>query len=258
MTPEHTSKERDRAFEAFCEILLTYQAALQALTLMSAMPDAEAYLEAQLKLRLGMPQDGGLRFGGLADDLLEMTKVERERGFSTLRGLAIVAICGALEYLLKAVLVDQASEDIDRAASLLAGSKVKLNASEVLGLSTSEQWFAVADQLFKNLGEGSTSMHRRAVRYLTEFAYLPKGADQKGHISEALNELQVRHFDEAFLTRHCLVHNGGRVSGQLARLTGQTRGSLIQLGPAEGSRLIAPLRAFAQTVVSVWIGRLGF
>jgi hypothetical protein len=258
MEAEQTTKERERAFEAFCEVVLTYQAAQQALSLMSAMPDANTHLATQLKVRRGMPQDGGASLTGFADDLLEMTNVERERGFRTLRGLALVAICGALEYLLKAVLVDQASGDVDKAAALLAGSRVKLSASEVLGLSQSEQWFVVADQLFKSLGEGSSSMHRRAVRFLVEFAHLPKGADQKAHISDALSEGQVHQFDEAFLVRNCLVHNGGRISGPLARLTGQERGSLIRLGPADGSRLITPMRIFAQTISSVRIGHLDF
>jgi hypothetical protein len=250
MDTTHTSVERDRAREAFFNILQTHMATLQALRLVSAMPDAAVFVGAQLRLKRGMRADPGSLIGEEAQSFVLMAQDEQERGFSTMRGMTLVAICGALEYLIKAAFVDQVAADLDKASALLVTHKIMLNAADVVGLTQSEQGYAIADLLFRKLAADTPSMYRRAVRFLTECAPVPFGEDQKQQTAGALDSAEARLFDEAFLVRNCFVHNGGRVSIHLARVTGQTRGSLIVLDHAYGSRLIRAVRKFGQDVFS--------
>ena len=254
MDADSSTKERERAFEAFNAILHAYTAALQAVGVLATLPNGQQLVFAQIKLRSGM-RDGfeGADLEEAADNFIDMARAERERDFETLRRVTLVSLCGALEYLIKAVIVDQAAYDIGKATKLLIKKNVKLSASEVMGLTPTEQWFTVADRLYDALSESDPLMYPRAVRLLNEFTFLPFGKDQQSHIDTILNADESRLLNEAFLVRNCLVHNGGRVSSALSRFSGLKRSDLIELDRRYGSSLLKTIRKFAIGLNSVWL-----
>ena len=73
-------KERERAFEAFNDILHTHTAALQAVGVLATLPNGQDLVFAQMKLRSGM-RDGfeGADVQEAAGNLIEMARAERER-----------------------------------------------------------------------------------------------------------------------------------------------------------------------------------
>jgi hypothetical protein len=256
MNTDQTSRERSRAFEAFSRIYDVHRAALQVFALVPSLPDAESLLETQIRLAQMRAGNLGTDVSQSASQLLAAVTAERERGLETMRRLTLVSVCGALEYLVKAVLVDQAAIDPDAASSLLTKAKVKLNASEVLGLTSLEQWFVIADRLYEQLAEPYPLTHERSVRMLTEFAPFPLGEDQKAHVVKALTKDQIRCFNEAFLVRNCLVHNGGKVNSPLARFARKQRGDLIVLDSKYGTPLLNSIGKFATTINEIWLGSL--
>lgn len=179
---------------------------------------------------------------------------EGARGYEVIRGSALIAACGAFEYLIKAVFVDQATIQPDKAADLLTGTKIRMPASDVLGLPLVEQWYAIADELFKLPADGQ--MHGRVKRMLSEYVYLPQGAEQRLLLVEALADVDIHKFNEAFLIRNCLVHNGGRVSLELARHTNVVAGQRIVFRDGVLRPLLMPMQHLAYEVNSLWIGIL--
>ena len=256
MNPDQTSRERQRAFEAFDRIYSVHRAALQVFALVPSLPDAESLLQTQI--RLNQVKDGNLGADASqsAAQLLAAASAERDRGLETMRRLTLVSVCGALEYLVKAVLVDQAANDPDAATGLLSKAKVKLNAADVLGLTPLEQWFVIADRLYEQLAEQSPMTYERSVRMLTEFAPFPPGEDQKQHVINALNKDEIRFFNEAFLVRNSLVHNGGKVSTALARFAKTRRGELVVLNSKYGTPMLNALGKFGRTINEIWLGFL--
>lgn len=137
---------------------------------------------------------------------------EERRGFQVIRGSALIAVCAAFEYLLKATFVSQAERDPKEAAALFAGLKIKVLASDVLGRSKTEQWFAIADEVFGRMSE--PQMHKRVRKFLLDFTYLPAPlpgmtTSDTQALEKAFDGIESDKLDEAFLTRNCLVHNGG-------------------------------------------------
>ena len=256
MTPEQTAPERERAFEAFERIFNVHRAALQVFGLVPSLPDAESRLTAQIKLAQVQRGNLGVDVNQTAAELLAIATAERGRGYETMRRLTLVSVCGALEYLVKAVLVDQVASDHHEAAALLSKSKIKFNASEVLGLTPSEQWFVIADRLFEQLADPHPLMHARSVRLLTGFAPFPFGDEQKNQVTDALTQDEIRCFNQAFLIRNCLVHNGGKVSSPLARFSGLSRGTLLSVDSRSGTAQLLAIRKFAQTINNPWLGSL--
>jgi hypothetical protein len=124
-----------------------------------------------------------------------------------------------------------------------------LHAPEVVGLPATEQWFVIAGRLWEAPSEGYPRTYERAKRLLTERTYLAFGDDAKKEVATFLKtgrEVQV--FDEAFLVRNCIVHDGGRVSSALARHSRGTRGEVLAVDKTYGTKLILVLKEFADRV----------
>lgn len=255
MEVERTTKERERAYTGFTDIAAAHNSALAALNLLTTLPNVDELIAAQLKLLVAGARDD-VTFADMATEsasLVENAKLQRTQGFSTLRAMSLIALCGAFEYLLKAVLVDQAAYDPDRASDLVARSKVKLSAAEVIGLTPAEQWYEVADRLFASLAEGFPLAHQRSNRMLLEFVHLPLGKMQKDNIETALTPDESRKFNEAFLIRNCLVHNGGRISSALARYSSLQRGLLITLNKEQYGALRRPIMKLATHINQLYL-----
>lgn len=251
---EGATKERERAYAAFQTILTAHSAAIGSLKLVASLPEAEQLIAAQMKAQGGWKVDVALDdLAPLADRVISIAGEELDREFETLRRITLVSLCGALEYLIKAVLVDLASFEPLRAAAIVAPSKVKLSASEVLGLGSGEQWLLVADRLFESLAESQPLMYQRAVKFLSDYGHLPLGEEQLPQVRNLLTGDDVRHFNEAYLVRNCLVHNGGRVSSALARFARFQRGEVLRVDRKYGVPLIKSVRTFAEQVNSIWM-----
>lgn len=251
MDKQFVQEERIRAFEVFCEIRDGYRAALAALTLVTALPNADIQLAGLLKSRnLGLDAEDGL-FEASARALLETAEAQRGKQFATIRASALVSVCGATEYLVKAVFVDQAAFDPAKAATKLAGSKLKLSVAEVLGGSPTDQWFVVADELLKQTGLTEPRAYQRVQMFLRTYALLPYGKEQQAGVDELLTGEAVQRFNEAFLLRNCIVHNGGRVSRLLAQQTGRTERDLIVIDRERSLVLMSDLSAFCQNLNSL-------
>ena len=134
---------------------------------------------------------------------------EKSAGYSTILSSALVAACGAFEYLLKATFVDQALLGRGEAAKRLPKKKLTLSAAEVLACPETEQWFLIADRLFEQLGEDQLP-DVRVKAFLGNHTYLPQRAEQEQSIAEVFEKLNIEKFNDAFLTRNCIVHFGGR------------------------------------------------
>lgn len=254
MDQDATGGERKRAYEAFNALVRSHQVAVQAVNLVAVSPGIEHQLAAQVAVHRGIRAKASrARLEAAAETLIDAARVERDSGFQALRGATLVAACGALEYLVKATLVDQASHDPHKVAALLADLKVSLSASDVLGLTQIEQWRAVADEVFIKLGAQTKAMHARMMRMLTEFSLLDMGEPQSQQIRKFLSPEEVRRFNEAYLVRHCLVHNGQRVSSPLARVRGYRLGDVVELEAKRVAPLLSALQKMADGINAFYL-----
>ena len=250
MDTTKTNEARDQAHQRFDRIINVHVAALNAMRLVIALPEADLNLAALLRVRQGMKPGRAEVTSEFVHESLAVAHAEQAVGFATMRGLTLVSACGALEYLIKATYVDLAATDPSVASSRITPFKLKLSAADVLGLDPIEQWHQIADALLTTLGQESPRMHQRASKMLLQYAPNPCGEDDLRHLNEALSDAEKRLLDEAFLVRNCLVHNGGKVSSALAHFRGQitSRGESIMLDQAYGADLLAALRKFAGAV----------
>ncbi len=245
MDSNSTRKERSRAFERFNAILNVHSAILEAFQLVAAIPDATALVGASIHLRHRMtPKLSADELDSAATSVLNVVNEERDRKYEIVRSSTLIAVCGAFEYLAKAAFVDKAAMNPAEAATLLGNAKIRLAAAEVLGTPSSEQWFTIADRLFEQLAERYPRMHERLRHYLLDYAYVPHKVE-RNYLTKALGAADVGAFNEAFLVRNCMVHKGGRVSSQLARMTGQPAGAEIPLDKEYLTRLLGPIRELA-------------
>lgn len=241
-----TSDERQRAYARFEDISNVHIAAIEAFRILATIPDATDVVGVSIQMKLGMTRDYSAdQVHAVATSMLETVEQESKRGYQVIRSSALIAVCGAFEHLLKATFVDQAAFDPEKAASLLTKAKIRLAASEVLGTSPAEQWFSIADRLFEQLSEGQPHMYDRVQRFLVEYTYLPARDSQLPELRGTIAAVDSRRFNEAFLVRNCLVHNGGRVSTQLARIIKQPIGKAIVFEKRYLASLLKPIRALA-------------
>ena len=71
------------------------------------------------------------------------------------------------------------------------------------------------------------------------------GNGDRKDIEKAFDELDAKTFNEAFLVRNCVVHNGGRNSAVLARVNGSSAGAEIRFEGGFVTRLITPIKKIA-------------
>ena len=238
--------ERERADAHFRAVLAVHNAAINAFQLLPTLPESEGLLATSLRLTRGMQSTDTFELlARSAQSIHEAMAEERDRGFRVIRGSALIAACAAFEYLVKATFVSQALFEPSAAALLLLDTKLKVPASDVLGAPATEQWFAIADQLFEQMPDSPRQMHKRVRRFLLEYTYV---ADRDSDLSSVRRIFDVMDFaklDEAFLTRNCLVHNGGRASGALARHTQRQVGEPITFGAGVLGPMLKPMRDLA-------------
>ena len=238
--------ELERAEDHFNAVLAVHSAAISAFEVLPTLPESEDIVAISLRLKRGMQStDSPESLTRGAQSIHEAMTAERDRGFRVIRGSALIAACAAFEYLIKATFVSQAAFDPVAAAALLADAKVKMLAADVLGMPATEQWFAIADQLFEQMPNPPRQMHLRVRRFLLEYTYVADRDKDLADLSLAFDAVGGAKFDEAFLTRHCLVHNGGRVSRALARHTGRRAGDPIAFEVGTLGPLLEPMRALA-------------
>jgi len=215
--------------------------------MLTSLPEPEVNLAAMLRVTDGRKSDHTAdTYTECARDVLAGMGAERDRGFQIMRSSTLIAACAAFEYVVKATFVKQAMDDAESAASLLANIpriKIRLDAADVLGAKETELWYTVADEIFLQLerDEQHKSMHRRVRRFLIECT--PLAADHRAALGAAIDAYDGHAFDESFLTRNSLVHNGRRVSRDLSRLTGRPMGHPVEFDNGQLDRMLAPMRS---------------
>ena len=220
VTDSKDGTERERAWERFQASIASHSAAIEALRLVQAMPDRAEFLAAQFQMRLRAdPKYTADSLAEVSDRILENIDTEANGGFAVMRQSALVGSCASFEYLVKAFFVDGALAAPALAAEKLSTLRIRLDAAEVLGLEQVEQWFAIADRLMEDVGKAHPTMSARIQRFLLDHTHLPNGELHRKEIRQTFDELDNRCFNEAFLVRNCVVHNGGRTDSRLARLT---------------------------------------
>lgn len=185
-----------------------------------------------------------------AQSIHEAMAGERDRGFRVIRGSALIAACAAFEYRGKATFVSQAAFEPSAAARLLGDTKLKVLASDVLGAPATEQRFAIADQLFEQTPDPPRQIHQRVRRFLLEYTYVADPDRDKGlsNVKLIFDGMDAAKFNEAFLTRNCLVHNGGRVSSALAGHTRRPVGAPIEFDAGVLGPMLKPMRDLADAL----------
>lgn len=246
-TTNVSSAEHKRAWDCFQQVYFVHAAAIEAFRLLHSLPDAASQLGVSIQTRHGFGTN--YRPGwplAMAESLLEGTQRDAATGFQTIRFSALIAVCAAFEYLVKARFVDAAIADEESASALLSSKKlsVKLDLVEVLGLPASEQWFVIADELFKKAGDGGKSMSER-VKYML-FDCIKMVDVEHSQRQQQFLEAVTDKFNLAFLVRHCFVHNGGRVNRTLSRAVGRQIGTEILMSDPEFLGLIAAVRKVAE------------
>lgn len=103
------------------------------------------------------------------------------------------------------------------------------------------------------MAESSPLYFDRLRKVLLEHTHLELGEHKRKELEDAFGKLEKRAFNEAFLMRNCFVHNGGRVSSQLARYTARNRGEQIVLEKGEVGRLLDPIRETADEMTHLWL-----
>lgn len=225
--------EQGRAIEHFQAVLAVHSGAMRAFELLAMLPEPEENLAAMFRVRHGRKStDTFDSYRERAQGVLESIAAERDRDFQVIRGSALTAACAAFEYAVKATLVSQA----------------ELCPSDVSGLPSIEQQFANADQLFRQLAKNSNlkAMHKRVRQLVLEHAKLTD--EHKAAFAKVVDTIDGERLDEGFLVRHCLVHNGGRVSTDLARIPGYEVGCAIEFGAGDVDRMLDPMRAVVRAL----------
>lgn len=248
--------EHKKAWDQFSQVFAIHAASLHALRMMRAMPDAQEQFKAHFLGRKGFdPSVDREVLKENIDDLFDAVQQEENSGFQLMRSSALVAICGAFEFLLKAHFVASALEDVERTTENLRKQKVtvRIDAHEFLGLPIAEQWHRIADELYKKSGDGGNPMSKRVRMFLLEHTAMhPKDRDEASSaLNSALSDDNEKTFNKAFLYRNCLVHNGARLSRELARVLGRTPGDLVELGGKDFVQLTQAIRKTAQAA-SPW------
>ena len=238
--------ELERAEGHFKAVLSVHSAAISAFEVLPTLPESEEIFATSLRLRRGMRSTDSL--GSIADGAQSFHAAmaeERDRGFHVIRGSALIAACAAFEYLIKATFVSQALIRPSAAATLLADTKLKVPVSSVLGAPPMEQWFANADQLFEQMPDPPRKMHLRVRRFLLDYTYVENRDEDLSALRLIFDTMDVATLDEAFLTRNCLVHNGGRVSTALALQTQRPVGEPISFDARVLAPMLNPMRELA-------------
>ena len=206
---------------------------MRAFELLAMLPGPEDNLTAMLRVRHGCNStDTFDSYRERAQGVLDNIAAERTRGFQVIRGSALTAACAAFEYAVRATYVSQAVDE----------------PSGVSTLPSIEQQFADADQLFQRLARSpkSKAMHKRVREFVLEYARLSN--EHKAAFSTVIDRIDGVQLDEGFLVRNCLVHNGGRVSTDLAQIPGYEVGCAIEFGDGDIDRMIDPMRAVVQAL----------
>ena len=241
--------ERERACEHFRAVLAVHSAVIAAFEIIPTLPESEGVLATSLRLKRGMQStDTSESLARGAQSIHEAMVDERDRGFRVIRGSALITACAAFEYLVKATFVSQAAFDPTAAAGLLVDTRLKVPASDVLGAPATEQWFAIADQLFEQMPSPPRQMHQRVRRFLLEYTYVADRDRDLSDVMRIFEDMDSAKLDEAFLIRNCLVHNGGRVSSALARHTRRPVGVLIEFEAGLLGPILKPMRDLADTL----------
>jgi hypothetical protein len=253
MDTEKTFQELNRAVDQFNEIVQLHRAARRSIILAATVPGAEGMLQAQILINERLKHGVGVDTMEDAEDVLIAARREFDDDFVTLRRATLVSMCSALEYLVKADYVDQASSNPVEAGRRLDGVNVRLRASEVVGLDATERWYLVADRLFDFLGDPSNNKSRgfgeRARRLLTEFVPSDK-ARIKG-VDSAFSGERLEKLNEAFLVRNCLAHNGGRVNAALAGFPRRAHGEVLKLDRTYGPGLMGAVVDVQQALAAL-------
>lgn len=241
--------ERERAGDHFRAVLAVHSAAIAAFELIPTLPESEGVLATSLRLKRGMHSaDTFEAFAKGAQSIHEAMEDERDRGFRVIRGSALIAACAAFEYLVKATFVSQAAFDPAAAAQLLVDTRLKVPASDFLGAPAREQWFAIADELFEHMPTPPRQVHQRIRRFLLEYTYVADRDKDLSEVKQIFERMDVAKLNEAFLTRNCLVHNGGRVSSALAGHAGRSVGVPIEFEAGLLGPMLKPMRDLADTL----------
>jgi hypothetical protein len=245
--------ELERAEIHFRAMLAVHSAAISAFEVLPALPASEEMVATSLRLKRGMQRtDSSEALASRALSIQETMAAEQERGFRVIRGSALIAACAAFEYLVKASFVSQAQFEPRAAATLLVDTKLKVLASDVLGAPLVEQWFAIADQLFEQMPDAPRQLHQRVRRFLLTYTYVANRQSDLSAIQRVFDAMDVAKLDEAFLTRNCLVHNGGRVDSRLARHMQRSAGEPIEFGPTTLAPMLKPMRDLADVIGALW------
>ena len=261
---EAISNESKRAYERFGAILKVHGAAIHIFETLPSFPNGREAIVTGIRVNRGMDPDYTHdRVDRFVEELLDAVQDERNAGYATILSSALIAACGAFEYLVKATFVNQALSEPTKAAALLAKKRIRLLASEVLSCQETEQWFLVADRLLDQLAEDERQMHKRVKLFLLAYTLLPLRAEQEIEIEieieKAFAELDIAKFNEAFLVRNSLVHNGGCVSAALSQSSGRRIGEPIVLDHKSVRMLIQQLQTLADALHSLWMTtHLGF
>lgn len=228
------------------------EAARKAIEMLTSLPEPEVNLAAMLRLTDGRKSgDTADTYLERAQDVLKGMAAERDRRFQVTRSSTLIAACAAFEYVVKATFVKQAMENAGPAARRLANIpkvRVRLEAADVLGVPETELWYAIADEIFRQLAkdEHHESMQKRVRRFLIECTLLE--ADHMASLAGAIDAYGDRAFNEPFLIRNCLVHNGRRVSRDLALLTGYRIGDPVEFDNGDLDRMLAPMQRVIQQI----------
>lgn len=93
-------------------------------------------------------------------------------------------------------------------------------------------------------------IHQRVGRFLLEYTYVADPDRDKGlsNVKLIFDGMDAAKFDEAFLTRNCLVHNGGRVSSALAGHTRRPVGAPIEFDAGVLGPMLKPIRDLADAL----------
>lgn len=226
--------EQWRAIDHFHAVLDVHSSAMRAFELLAVLPEPAMNLTAMLRVRHGGDSTATFdSFHERAQGVLAKIAAERDRDFQVIRGSALTAACAAFEYAVKSTLVSQA----------------EFVSSGTVGLPSIEQQFVNADQLFQQVGRNDPklkSMHKRIRNFVLEHAKLDD--DHKAAFAAVMDSIEGNRLDESFLVRNSLVHNGGRVSTDLAQMASYEFGCVIKFGAGDVDRMVDPMRAIVRAL----------
>lgn len=202
-------------------------------------------LQVNLQLIGGFSKESSTDSGRLfCERVQEIVEETAKREFEPIRRTGLVELCSAIEYQFKVTIVEWAEAN-SKVLTGLENVKVRLPAEALLEGSQRERLHALVDWIYQDVS--SANGHLKKI-----CAIVGKHLKSKSDLfSKSLSEVKQEVFDQAFVVRNCLVHDGGIVNSRVSKILHQKIGDELHLSKTTMSAFLSEVEKVSDAIFRV-------